>query len=88
MPTNNGDNIYRKNLHEQDLTGLAKLCTNVALNLSAERKQGDTAHALHVEWVRLSLDGLLDHGTTEAEKSLRKRMAEFLAGVPAWIWRG
>jgi hypothetical protein len=87
MPTN-GDNIYGKNLHEQDLTGLAKLCTNVALNLSAERKQGDTAHALHVEWTRLRLDTSLNGNRAEAEASLQKRMAEFLAGVPAWIWIG
>jgi len=82
------ENIYRKNLHEQDLEGLAELCGNVANNRSANHTQADTAHALRVEWVRLRLDGSLDHGTTEAEKSLQKRMAEFLAGVPSWMLSG
>jgi hypothetical protein len=82
------ENIYRKNLHEQDLEGLAELCGNVAHNRSANHTQTDTAHALRVEWVRLRLDGLLDHGTTEPEKSLKIRMEEFLAGVPSWMWSG
>lgn len=82
------ETIYRKPLHELDLTGLAELCTNVAHNVSADRNQSDTAHALRIEWVRLGLDGSLDHGTTEAEQSLRKRMIEFLAEVPAWMSRG
>jgi hypothetical protein len=82
------DSIYQRPLHEQDLTGLAELCANVANNLSANSKQSDTAHALRMEWVRLSLDGSLDHGMTEVEKSLQKRMTEFLAGVPSWMLSG
>jgi len=50
------DSIYGKNLHELDLAGVAELCANVAANLSAEREQSDTAHALRVEWVRLGID--------------------------------
>jgi hypothetical protein len=80
--------IYQRSLHEQDLTGLAELCANVARNLSADSQQSDTAHALHVEWTRLRLDGSLDHGATEAEKSLRKRMLEFLAEIPSWMSSG
>ena len=80
--------IYPINLCEQDLTELAELCANVARNPSTDSKQSDTAHALHVEWVQLGLKHLLDHGSTEPEKSLQKRMAEFLAGVPAWMWSG
>ena len=81
------DNIYQRPLHEQDLTGLAELCANVAHNLSANSKQSDTAHVLRVEWMRLRLDGSLD-GATEAEKSLRKRMLEFLVEVPTWMSSG
>jgi len=73
------DNTYTKNLHEQDLRGLAELCANVARNHSADYNQSDTAHALRREWVSLYLQGSLDHGTTEAEKPLQKRMLEFLA---------
>ena len=82
------ENIYRKPLHELDLTGLTELCANVSHNLSADRNQGDTAHALYTEWTRLRLEGSLDHGTTEPEQSLRKRMIEFLAEVPTWMSRG
>jgi hypothetical protein len=81
------DDIYRKPLHELDLTGLAELCANVARNLSANAKQSDTAHALHVEWIKLGLKHSLDHGTTDVEVSLRKRMIEFLAEVPVWMSR-
>lgn len=77
------DSIYLKPLHELDLTGLAELCLNVARHRSADSKQSDTAHGLRLESVRLGLDHLLDHGTTEAEQSLRKRMLEFLAGLPS-----
>ena len=45
------DNIYPKELHEQDLTELAELCAKVARNVSADSKQSDTAHALRMEWV-------------------------------------
>lgn len=82
------ENIYRKNLHEQDLEGLAELCANVARHSSADIKQSDTAHALRLEWVQLGLKHLLDHGTTEAERSLQKRMAEFLAEIPTWMLSG
>jgi hypothetical protein len=87
-PVSHDDNIYQKELHDLDLTDLAELCANVARNPSADSKQSDTAHALHVEWTRLRLSGSLDHGTTEAEKSLQKRMIEFLAEVPTWMSRG
>lgn len=80
--------IYRNPLHEQDLKGLADLCANVARNPVADRKQGSTAYALRVEWVRLRLEGSLDGGETEAETSLRKRMIEFLGGVPSSIVNG
>jgi hypothetical protein len=82
------ETIYRKPLHELNLTGLAELCANVSRNRSAERKQTDMAYALRQEWVRLYFDGLLDHGMTEVEKSLQKRMAEFLAQIPSWMWSG
>jgi len=82
------DNIYRKNLNELDLTGLAELCSNVARNVYANSKQLDTAHALRMEWVRLGLDRSLDGDKTEAKESLKKRMGEFLAGVPSWMLIG
>ena len=82
------DDIYQKPLHELDLTGLAELCANVARNPSADYKQSDGAHALRVECLRLSLDGLLDHGHTEPEKCLKKRMEEFLTEVPGWMLTG
>ena len=80
--------IYAKNLHELDLAGLAELCGNVANNHSANQIQADTAHALRVQWVRLSINGLPGDGKKEAEASLKKRMEEFLAGVPTWMWSG
>jgi hypothetical protein len=74
----------RPNLQEKDLAGLADLCLNVARNLSDD-KLSETAHALRVEWVRLSLRPR-DDGKLEADKeSLRKRMTEFLSGVPTWM---
>ena len=82
------EDIYRKNLHEQDLAGLAELCANVATNLSANHTQGDTAHALRVESLRLRLGGLPLHDKTDAETSLKKHMLEFLAGVPTWMLSG
>jgi hypothetical protein len=82
------DDIYRKPLHELDLTGLAELCANVARHSSADSKQTDSAHALHVEWIQLGLKHSLDHGTTDVEVSLRKRMIEFLAEVPMWMSKG
>jgi len=87
-PMDRNDNIYQRPLHEQDLTGLAELCANVARNTSANSKQSDMAHALRVEWVRLGINGTLDGGHTEAEKSLKKRMEEFLAEIPAWMLTG
>jgi hypothetical protein len=82
------DDINRKNLLDQDLTGLAGLCANIAHNPSADYKQSDMARALRVEWVRLGLDRSLNSDKTEAEKSLKKRMGEFLAGVPSWMLGG
>jgi hypothetical protein len=80
--------MTRKNLHEQDLKGLAEMCANVARNLSADHKQSDAAHALRVEWVRLGIDRSLSGDKTGAEESLKKRMAELLAEVPAWMLSG
>ena len=82
------DAIYRKPVHELHLTELAELCGNVARNLSANRNQTDIAHALRVEWVRLRINGTLDGDHTEAEKSLKKRVEEFLAEIPAWMLTG
>jgi hypothetical protein len=80
------DGIYGKNLHELDLTGLAELCGNVAHNHSADLRQSDTAHRLRAERVQLDVRFLDDK--TEAEASLRKRMREFLSGIPAWMMSG
>jgi hypothetical protein len=41
-----------------------------------------------VEWIRLDIDRSLDGNKTEAEASLKKRMFEFLSGVPAWMLSG
>jgi hypothetical protein len=82
------DNIYRKPLHEQDLPGLAELCANVANNRSTDPIQTDMAHALRVEWVRLSLDRSHPDKTEFERVSLKKRMLEFLAEVPAWMMSG
>ena len=82
------DGIYGKNLHQLDLAGLAEFCRNVAGNQSANQMQADTAHGLRVEWVRLGLDRSLNSDKTEAEASLKKRMQEFLSGVPAWMMSG
>ena len=82
------DGIYGKNLHELGLAGLAELCRNVAGNCSANQMQADTAHGLRVEWVRLGLDRSLNTDKTEAEASLKKRMMDFLNGIPAWMMSG
>lgn len=82
------NDIYRTNLHELDLAGLSELCANVALNHSANHTQTDTAHALHVEWVRIGIDHPPGDHRKEAEASLKKRMLEFLSGVPAWMMSG
>ena len=71
-----------------DLAGLAELCANVARHSSADIKQSDTAHALHVEWIQLGLKRLLDGGHREPKKSLKKRMAEFLVEIPKWMLTG
>ena len=82
------NNIYRKPLHEQDLIGLAEMCANVGWHSSADYKQSDIAHSLRVEWVRLRLDRSLDGGKAQPEESLKKRMLEFLTGVPTWMLSG
>jgi hypothetical protein len=80
------DETYQNNFREQDLSGLALLCANVAKNRAADRKQSDAADALRLEWVRLDRS---PHDTVEAEeKALKKRMAEFLAEVPTRMMRG
>jgi hypothetical protein len=79
------DNIYSKNLHDQVLRGLAVMCTNVSRNRAADNTQWDTAHALRIEWLRLNIGS----DTSEAEaSSLKKRMLEFLIGVPHWMLAG
>jgi hypothetical protein len=40
------ENIYRKNVHELDLTALAELCANVARNSSADYRQSHTHNRL------------------------------------------
>ena len=84
MPMTREDNIYRKNLLDQNLTALADMCANVARNVSADHKQSDMAHALRVEWVRLDRS-LNDGDKTGAEESLKKRISEFLAEVAGWM---
>jgi hypothetical protein len=80
------DGICGKNLHELDLAGLSQLCANVAINRSANFTQSDTARRLRAELVQL--DVRFRDDKTEAEASLRKRMQEFLSGVPAWMMSG
>jgi hypothetical protein len=80
------DGIYGKNLHELDLVALAELCGNVAINRSANLTQSDTARRLRAEWVQLEVR-FRDY-KIEAEASLKKRMLEFLSGVPAWMMSG
>ena len=80
------DRIYGNNLHELDLAGLSQFCANVAINRSANSTQSDTARKLRAEWVQLDIRFLDDK--TEAEASLKKRMTEFLVGVPAWMMSG
>jgi hypothetical protein len=36
------ENIYRKNVHELDLTALTELCANVARNSSTDYRQSHT----------------------------------------------
>jgi hypothetical protein len=81
-------NPDRTNLHELDLTELTHLCVNVSINRSANPTQTDTAHALRMEGIQLSLDHSLRDGKNETEASLRERMVEFLSGVPAWMLSG
>jgi hypothetical protein len=75
-----------KALHEQNLPALAEMCANVARNHAADWRQSNTAYSLRIEWVRLELDHSLAGSKTEAEESLKKRMLEFLAGVPNWMF--
>lgn len=81
------EDISRKSLYEQDLQALAKLCASVANNRSASQTHADMAHALRVEWVRLRLNHS-PHDGKDAEASSKKRMLEFLAGVPAGMMSG
>ena len=77
----------RKNLVEQDLAGLAEMCGNVSRSRSADHRQSETAHRLRAEWVRLSIR-FRDDKSGADEESLKKRMVEFLSGVPAWMLGG
>lgn len=78
------DDIYRKKISELDLIGLAELCGNVAHNRAASHMQADTAHSLRVQWLRIRLD----HATEADKESLKKRMADFLSDIPAWMRNG
>ena len=80
--------LDKKKLQEQSLEGLARVCVGVAHNPSATRLQEDTAHALRMEWVRLSLDRSPREDRQEVEESLRGRMVSFLTGVPHWMRSG
>jgi Tfp pilus assembly protein PilV len=80
----NSDDIYRKKISEVGLTGLAELCGNVAHNRAASRTQADTAYSLRAQWLLMSLD----HATESDKESLKKRMADFLADIPAWMRNG
>jgi hypothetical protein len=72
-------------LHELDLAHLAELCGDIAHNHSVTHQQWETALALCVEWVRLSLNREVNERRNE---SLKKRMVEFLSGVPTWMLPG
>ena len=74
--------IYRKNLHELDLRGLAELSANVARSVSANSKQSDMAHTLRVESIRILLDGSLNGDKAAAENSLKEGMEDSFAGLP------
>lgn len=81
------DGIYSRKLQEQDMAGLAEMCGNVARTRSADDRQSETAHKLRAEWVRVECRRHDDR--TESEKeSLKKRMVEFLSGVPEWMLSG
>lgn len=82
------DCIHGNHLRELELAELAELCTNIAMNRSANHTQTDTAHVLRMEWIRLSLDHPSGDGKKDAVASLRERMLEFLSGVPAWMTSG
>jgi hypothetical protein len=87
-PLDHKDNLYHKDLGDHDLSELAELCANVARNLCTDHMQSNTAFILRQEWIRLDLDHLLEGGKTDAEKFLKRRMLEFLAGVPTWMLAG
>jgi len=82
------DSIYGKNLHELDLAGVAELCAKrcrqsfrraraIGYGACAARGMGSARHRPPA-----------GDGKKEAEASLKKRMLEFLSGVPAWMLTG
>jgi len=73
-------NIYHKNLQEQDLTGLAELCANVARNSTADSKLSDMAHSLRVECVRLR--PLAEQRYDRSEKVPKKALGRILSRSP------
>ena len=78
-----------KPLKDQGLTALAQLCENVARSGSANPEQWKEAHTLRVEWIRLNLKGWPGDSDSKAEnESLRKRMVQFLVGIPGWMMNG
>ena len=76
------DGVSKKSLPE-----LAEMCRHVARNHSSTYTQSDTAHRLRVTWVRLG-NGPHDDKIEAEKESLKKRMVEFLSGVPAWMMSG
>ena len=73
---------------EQNLATLAEMCGNVTKIRGVDSNQWETAHALRVEYLRLELGGSHDGKAEIKKESLKKRMAEFLAGLPVWMTSG
>jgi len=84
---NREDDFCHNHFLERNVSGLALLCANVAKKCSADRKQSDAAHALWVEWVQLHSERTAQDNIEAEDESLKKRMAEFLAGVPPLMMR-
>lgn len=77
----------REGISKKSLSELAEMCRMVARNHSSTYTQSDRAHRLRVEWVQLGIGPHNDKLEAEQE-SLKKRMVEFLSGVPAWMLSG
>jgi len=74
----------KQELERRNLTDLAVLCQQVADSPSADSVTAEKARVLKLEWVSLQTPPhpvLKEQEKIEAKKeSLKKRMAEFLAG--------